>query len=265
MWNKDEFKSNFTHASGIALAWVAGRYHLSTDQVAMLSSDVGYIGMVVAFGYGMFAHWGMKKVPFNSQAVQGLPTAPVGASIPLAPLSGAAKVVGALLIGFMVLSYAVPAFAQTTVVRKTTATVAPTSSKPTLAQIIANPLLLFQQITPTLTSDLQNALSLAQAQNPPDQDSIACYTFILKVVTQISPNSNTPSGNGVFTAIQDGRDAAAQLSNLSAANGPLAGLNSACAAWSMDNQATLALIAAKLGVAGGVLGSKLAIGGITLP
>lgn len=67
--NADEIKSNITHFAGIMLAWAAGRYHLSSDQVSAMMSDVGYIGAAAAFVYGMYAHWNMKKVVETAKVV----------------------------------------------------------------------------------------------------------------------------------------------------------------------------------------------------
>ena len=61
--NADEIKSSITRAAGIVLAWAAGRYHLSADQVGAITSDIGYIGSAAAFAYGLYSHWNMKKVP----------------------------------------------------------------------------------------------------------------------------------------------------------------------------------------------------------
>lgn len=66
----DALKSNITRAAGIALGWVAGRYHLDPTQVGAMMSDVGYLGTGAAFIYGAYQHWGMKKVPETSVAVQ---------------------------------------------------------------------------------------------------------------------------------------------------------------------------------------------------
>lgn len=68
--NADEIKSNTTRAASIVLAWAAGRYHLDPTQVGAMMSDVGYVGSVGAFFYGMYQHFGMKKVPEASVAVQ---------------------------------------------------------------------------------------------------------------------------------------------------------------------------------------------------
>lgn len=67
--NGDELKSNITRGAGIALGWAAGRYHLSTDTIGLIMSDVSYAGAVVAFGYGLFSHWNMKKVPETAKVI----------------------------------------------------------------------------------------------------------------------------------------------------------------------------------------------------
>lgn len=83
--NSDAIKSNITRAAGIVLAWAAGRYHLSPDQVGAMMSDVGYVGSAAAFGYGVYQHFGMKKVPEAAVAVippvGANPTPPAGATV----------------------------------------------------------------------------------------------------------------------------------------------------------------------------------------
>jgi hypothetical protein len=60
---QDAIKANVVRALTGLLGYAAGRYHLSTDQVGAVVSDIGYVGMAAAWCYGAFAHWGMKKVP----------------------------------------------------------------------------------------------------------------------------------------------------------------------------------------------------------
>jgi len=64
--------------------------------------------------WSIYAHWNMKKVPENATALVLPPGAvpPVGATINLTPMTGVAKVVGALLVGFLVLHAVSPASAQ---------------------------------------------------------------------------------------------------------------------------------------------------------
>jgi len=61
--NSDQIKSAITHFAGIGLGWAAGRYHLSTDQVGAVMSDIGYAGAVAAWLAGVWQHKGMIKVP----------------------------------------------------------------------------------------------------------------------------------------------------------------------------------------------------------
>lgn len=60
-------KSHVTKAACIGLGWVSGRYHLSGDQVLAIAGDAG---SVAAFAYGVFAAWGMKKVPQTAIAIE---------------------------------------------------------------------------------------------------------------------------------------------------------------------------------------------------
>lgn len=69
----DALKSNITRGAGMALAWAAGRYHLDPTQVGAMMSDAGYVGAVAGFVYGVVQHWGMKKVPENSTAIDVRP------------------------------------------------------------------------------------------------------------------------------------------------------------------------------------------------
>lgn len=87
----DALKSNITRAAGIALGWVAGRYHLDPSQVGAMMSDVGYVGTGAAFLYGAYQHWGMKKVPEASVAIA--PATPGDAAAPVGTMA-AGKVVG---------------------------------------------------------------------------------------------------------------------------------------------------------------------------
>jgi hypothetical protein len=59
----DELKSHVVRAGTGLLAYAAGRYHFSVDQVGAITSDIGYVGSAAAFLYGGYLHWGMKKVP----------------------------------------------------------------------------------------------------------------------------------------------------------------------------------------------------------
>lgn len=60
-------KSHVTKMACIGLGWVSGRYHLSGDQVLAIAGD---LGSAAAFAYGVFAAWGMKKVPQTAVAIE---------------------------------------------------------------------------------------------------------------------------------------------------------------------------------------------------
>ena len=115
--NSDELTSHAIKIVIAVLTWVAARY-LPPDVGASLSQYIPTIaaGVVAlgAFAYGVYLHWNQKSVPENSTALQ-LPAGaapPVGAKIDLTPLTGLAKVVGALLVSFLLLQFlTAPVFA----------------------------------------------------------------------------------------------------------------------------------------------------------
>jgi len=130
----------------------------------------------------------------------------------------------------------------------------PKAGQLTAAQVQQNPILLLQQFT---ASDLQAALTDANAQTPPDTTSAACYTALLAMVN--SPiNNPLPSQLGLFLALQKARDAEAFLANLQSPTGPLSALNVACAPLVMDVNTTLLALGVTTGL---VVGT----GGIAIP
>lgn len=88
--NSDEVKSNITRAAGIGLAWAAGRYHLSSDSVGLVMSDVGYVGSAAAFIYGVVQHWNMKKVPETAKVIGGTAMILLALALGFAPAAHAA-------------------------------------------------------------------------------------------------------------------------------------------------------------------------------
>lgn len=58
--NQDAVKANVTRLAVGVLGFLAGRYHLSGDEILAYSAD---IGTIVAFLYGVYSHWNMVKVP----------------------------------------------------------------------------------------------------------------------------------------------------------------------------------------------------------
>lgn len=166
--------------------------------------------------------------------------------------NGTKLVIAALIFGFAA-SLAFPALAQTK-------TPAPTSiaGKPTVAAAVSNPLLAIQQFT---VSDLQAALADAQSQSPPDTSAINCYTALLSLV-QNNAQSPLPKGLGAFQALQKARDAKAVLANLQSPNGPLAGLNTACAPLVLDAQNTLITLGVSVGLVSNPAGATAALAGL---
>ena len=96
--NSDEIQSLIVKLLLMILTPIATKYHIDGNLVPAIAADVASL---VVLGYGIFAHWNMKKVPQNSTAVEtdGVPL-PVGSNLP--PSAMAAKVVGALLMGFLI-------------------------------------------------------------------------------------------------------------------------------------------------------------------
>lgn len=92
--NSDSIKSSITRAAGIAVGWLAGRYHLDPTQVGAMMSDAGYVGSVAAFAVGAYQHWGMKKVPETSIAIAVAKSDPVSVAQPGDHVEVTGKVVG---------------------------------------------------------------------------------------------------------------------------------------------------------------------------
>lgn len=65
----DEFKKHFIALATPAAAWAAGHYHLSADQMGILTSDLGYAATGAGLLYGMYARWGTKAVPVTAAVV----------------------------------------------------------------------------------------------------------------------------------------------------------------------------------------------------
>jgi hypothetical protein len=153
-----------------------------------------------------------------------------------------------ILLAVLVLS--LPASAETA--KKSAAS--SSSGKLTSTQVQQNPLLLLQQFS---AADLTAALADANAQTPPDVTSAQCYTALLALV-QSPINSPLPAGPGLFQALQKARDVQSFISNLQSSNGPLAGLNIACAPLLMNVNAVLL----QLGITTGLVAGT---GGLALP
>lgn len=164
-------------------------------------------------------------------------------------------------------------------------------------QIQTDPLAFLRQFS---INDIQNAILLAQAQNPPDQTSLMCWQGLLPIVQSLSsisqqnggtatpatgttaattgtttgtttpaPTVGNPLAPGAATLIQDARDAKALAASLSSSSGPLAAINQACAPLVIDINTTLVLLGVQGGIAvaggpaAGSAAGALGIGGIT--
>jgi hypothetical protein len=226
--NSDEIKSLVVKILLVVFSSLAAKYHISGDTVTAIASDVADLAVV---SYGIYDHWNMKKV------------------------AETAKVVGAVLFAFLLIEGwgGLSAQAANTLPmpkpKPAFAALGP-SAKQTLtaAQVQQNPLVLLQQFT---AGDLTEALSLANAQTPPDTTAAACYTQLLTIVNGLNPSGSTtlPNDIGAFTALQAARDAQSMMANMQAANGPLAALNMACAPLVLSVQNTLI----GLGIGAGVI------------
>lgn len=126
----------------------------------------------------------------------------------------------------------------------------------TQAQAKSNPLVVLQTFTVT---DLQAALADAEAQTPPDQAAVNCYSALIPLV-QTGVANPLPTGLGAFQLLQKARDAKALLANVQSPNGPLSQINIACAPLVMDAQAVLI----QLGIVGGTVAATGGLG-LTLP
>jgi hypothetical protein len=104
-----------------------------------------------------------------------------------------------------------------------------------------------QGLASFVTADLQNALSLAKANN--DTAGAQCYQFLIPQVAAAQQQLGTlaPSNiSGGFSAFEAGRVAVDNIKGF--ANGVPQGLNEACAPLVLDASGTLVALAAKVGV-----------------
>lgn len=192
----------------------------------------------------------VKAIPM---ATVGAPSAGTNAAI------AAAKVAAGALVLLLLAPFAHAATkpAASPVVARASVPVPP--AKPaqiSQTQAKSNPLMVLQTFTVT---DLQAALADAQAQTPPDQAAVNCYSALIPLV-QSGVSNPLPTGLGVFQLLQKGRDAKALLANIQSPSGPLAAINIACAPLLMDAQAVLI----QLGIVGGTVAATGGLG-LTLP
>ena len=143
-----------------------------------------------------------------------------------------------------------PASAQT---KPTSAT-----SKIPIATAQQNPLAVLKAFTAT---DLQAAITDANAQTPPDTVAAGCYTAVLALVNSNVANP-LPTSPGVFQALQKARDAKAFLAQVQSPTGPLAGLNTACAPIVLDAQNTLIALGVGVGLVANPVGAPVALAGL---
>lgn len=189
--NADEWK-NLIPLFVTLLLPLATKYGFSTGDLT--SALTGLAGIAV----GVYLHWNQKKVPDTSTAIEtkGVPL-PVGSNLP--PSAAAAKVVGALLIGFLILHTA-PAMAQKA---------APAPAKPPICDplnllpgcqgIVANATAtgdLWQRIISAAGPDLAYAKALADAAGTPGSKlRSTCLAAIIAANEQAS-GANLKNSDG---------------------------------------------------------------------
>jgi hypothetical protein len=105
--NSDEIQSLIVKVLLMILTPLGTKFGIDGNTVAAIAA---WAASGAVLGYGVYSHWNMKKVPENSTAIATARPLPVGAAVGTA-ISASAKVVGALLIGFLIL-HAAPALAQ---------------------------------------------------------------------------------------------------------------------------------------------------------
>jgi hypothetical protein len=104
-----------------------------------------------------------------------------------------------------------------------------------------------QGLASFVTTDLQNAVSIAKASN--DTDAVQCYQYLIPQVTAAQQQLGTlaPADiSGGFSAFEAGRVAVNNVKGM--VNGVPQGLNDACAPLVLDASSTLVALAAKVGV-----------------
>ena len=159
--NTDQVKAGITHAAGIALGWAAGRYGLSADQVGAMMSDVGYVGGIAAWLYGVYAHYGMKKVASDTTAVRtGEKPLPKNTVVTLSNngiVTGSGVVVGAIALCLL---FAPTAHAATANLLETLA----------------------KKIAAVAKPDLENAIKMATTANTPQSKvRLECFNAVNSV------------------------------------------------------------------------------------
>jgi hypothetical protein len=149
---------------------------------------------------------------------------------------------------FFALVLAAVSFPATAATKKPAATPA-SSARVSQAQAQTNPVAVLQTFT---LADLQAALADAQGQNPPDTVAATCYQALIALVSNPAANP-LPASPGAFQLFQKARDLKNLIAAMQSPNGPLTGLNIACAPLILDSQNTLI----QLGIMGGAVAGSL--------
>jgi hypothetical protein len=230
--NSEMWKSLLIKILLMILTPLAVQLHIQSGVVNLPAIAADIADLLLA-AFSVYRSSGMKLAPHSGIVVSPISSDGTGSNVITAgdhinfkTVGGAnitAKVVGALLIGFLLFAGDAKAAALT----KTQAT--------------QNPIAVIQNFTVT---DLQAALDDATANN--DIAAISCYTALIPIV-QSGITNPLPKGVGAFQLLQKARDLKAIAANLQSPNGPLAKLNIACAPLLIDAQNTLI----QLGVLGG--------------
>lgn len=252
--NPDEIKSACGQFATALCFFLTGAGLITAAQSSEIVKDVGLIAGaigvaapavagLVSVASSIWRHWNQKKVPEKAVAV--MPSTAVAAT-PGAIVNVAGKVVGLLLVGFLVLHVSA-AFAQGSKTAVPLPTPAPGipcdplhlipgcvggSSTPVTQQVNTNLSALWTKIVSAKQADLQYALALAQNVNSPGSNLRAtCYQALIKANQQANGTTlKNPDGTPMTApspdVISQFEQAAELVDNLQAT----APVMSACAA-----------------------------------
>jgi len=175
-----------------------------------------------SIAWSIYSHWNMKKVPEAATALLlPNPSPPAGTVVDLAPMKGMAKVVGALLVGFLLLN-AVPAFAQT---KKAAPNLDPLGlfkgGPGTTAQTIAkglDPVTVWKRIVAAVPADLIYAKALADNVNTPNSElRSACYAALITANSQANGVGLKDAAGAPLVEPADGSNAISEFEKVAEA------------------------------------------------
>lgn len=178
--NSNEITSLIVKILLLVLTPIATKYHLDGNLVPAFATDLAD-AIVVAFS--IYRNTNSKLVPENSTAIVSSGSLPaVGQSVPL-PGGTVAKVVGALLAGFLIF-HAAPSLAQTADANANPAT--PVTNSCDLLTILKGMTAqnFIAKLETCSSDDLKMAIDNA-TQAPADNLSLACFTPAQVVIANI--------------------------------------------------------------------------------